>query len=96
MKIEVELDVLNGVLDDEKWARNKLFTLIEEVTWEPEPGEICGFNEAWVGICKNTTPCPKHKDKKCYKCGKRATKSCSATFALVCGTPTCDEHRCHS
>ena len=95
MKIDVDLDVLEGVLDNESWARNKLFDLIEEVTAEREPGEVCGFDAAWIGICKKITPCPEHKDKRCSKCKRIATRDCGHCYSIgVCGIPHCDDHRC--
>lgn len=94
MKIEVEIDVLEGVLDHDPDARMKLFDLL--CSLEREDGEVCGFDEAWIGKCKNTTPCSKHKDARCGNCGKLAVKSCAATIgAFVCGGKTCEDHRCH-
>jgi hypothetical protein len=53
--------------------------------------ELCGFNEAWIGKCKNPKPCEKHKDKVCESCGKPATQSCESTGQFVCGAPLCDD-----
>lgn len=94
MKIEVDIETLEGILDNAMWAREELFDLLAAL--ERSDGEICGFDEAWIGYCKNTTPCPKHKDARCQKCGKLAVKSCSQTMgAFVCGGKTCEDHRCH-
>ncbi len=54
--------------------------------------EQCGYEQQWVGPCKNEKPCPDHKDKKCWECGKPATKECGFCGFLVCGMPECDEH----
>lgn len=56
----------------------------------------CGFNEAWIGRCKEPTPidgdrCEKHRGKKCASCGQDATRSCDETMGLVCGAPLCDD-----
>lgn len=51
---------------------------------------ICGFNEAWVGACKNPKPCEKHDSLKCCSCGAPATHSCDETCQFVCGAPLCD------
>ena len=62
------------------------------LTDEPAKPEICGFNMAWVGYCKEKTPCKKHKDSKCWKCGKPATADCDHAGSLVCGMPYCKDH----
>lgn len=55
----------------------------------------CGFDEAWVGPCKNALPCKTHDEQVC-KCGRKATQNCSATLGpLVCGMPLCGRCRCH-
>lgn len=61
----------------------------------------CPFSEAWVGKCKKTPEvgelyCENHKKKKCFKCGRQATRDCGHTSQFVCGTPMCDEHFHHS
>lgn len=53
---------------------------------------LCGFKEAYVGRCKNTKPCVKHADQKCWKCGAPATQNCNDTTGLVCGVPECSKH----
>lgn len=57
--------------------------------------QVCGFDAAWVGICKSTDiddtgQCKKHQDR-CCMCGELATKSCSHTSQFVCGAPLCDD-----
>ena len=56
---------------------------------------MCGFLEAFIGRCRNSKPCAKHSEQKCWKCGKPAIRNCSATSSLVCGVPECAEHRHH-
>lgn len=55
---------------------------------------MCNFNLAWVGNCKNdsgTEPmCEEHKDLKCDCCGQPATRQCSETFGMICGSNLCD------
>lgn len=51
---------------------------------------ICGFDEAWIGKCKNTCPCEKHGNLKCISCNEIATRSCDETGQFVCGAPLCD------
>lgn len=53
---------------------------------------LCGFEEAWVGRCKNSKPCVKHVNQKCWKCGQPATRNCNYACSLVCGMPECAEH----
>ncbi|MEK9954773.1 MAG: hypothetical protein VW577_05145 [Pelagibacteraceae bacterium] len=52
---------------------------------------ICGFDEAWIGKCKNPKPCEKHADLKCCVCGESATHNCEETGQFVCGAPLCDD-----
>ena len=52
--------------------------------------EICNFDKAWIGNCKNEKPCPDHKNLKCCSCGEPATKECAETGQFVCGFPLCD------
>ena len=54
--------------------------------------DLCGFNEAWIGRCREKKPCEKHKDIKCWKCGSPAVANCSFAGSLVCGTPYCRDH----
>ena len=60
-------------------------------------GPTCGFNEAWVGACKNPIPCTKHSKQVCstWGCTSPATHSCDDTSFLVCGAPHCDKHSCN-
>lgn len=51
--------------------------------------EICGFDESWVGRCKEPKPCEKHVGLKCASCGLPAVKSCDHTGQFVCGAPLC-------
>jgi hypothetical protein len=56
----------------------------------------CGFNEAWIGACKEPvaeeTRCAKHAGKTCASCGAPATKNCDETMGpLVCGCDLCAE-----
>jgi len=51
----------------------------------------CGFNQAWIGPCKNTAPCEKHADLVCESCGAPATRSCDETGQFVCGAPLCGD-----
>lgn len=58
---------------------------------EQKDNNLCGFDEAWIGKCKNGIDCEKHKDAKCVSCGAKATKECAETMGLVCGALLCDE-----
>lgn len=56
----------------------------------------CGFDEAWVGICKSTDildngQCTKHQNLCCVCREQLATRSCSHTGQFVCGAPLCDD-----
>ena len=53
----------------------------------------CPFIVAWLGKCANPGGpfCHIHAGMKCKSCGQQATHECSVTFALVCGTPLCDD-----
>ena len=57
--------------------------------------EICKFQLAWIGRCKNSAVengmCEKHKNLKCISCGAPATHQCSETGQFVCGYPLCDD-----
>lgn len=53
---------------------------------------LCGFLEAWIGRCKNSKPCSRHMNEKCWKCGKPAIKNCAEASSLVCGIPECSDH----
>jgi hypothetical protein len=55
------------------------------------PEELCGFDVAWVGACKQMRPCPKHAGTKCCSCCAPATRDCDHTGQFVCGAPLCDE-----
>jgi hypothetical protein len=52
---------------------------------------LCGFNEAWIGLCKNLRPCNKHATLVCCVCKNRATHECDQTGQFVCGYPLCDD-----
>lgn len=55
--------------------------------------EVCNFNEAWIGRCKNNRPCFKHMDYVCQTCGAPAEYNCDATIgAFVCGARFCNKH----
>lgn len=51
----------------------------------------CGFDKAWVGKCKNDSPCSEHSHLKCHVCGNPATRECPHTAGLVCGVPLCND-----
>lgn len=58
--------------------------------------DMCKFNKAWVGDCKNETDkgkdfCQEHQDLKCSSCGKKSTHTCEETGQFVCGAPLCDD-----
>jgi len=57
----------------------------------------CGFDESWVGRCKEpsgaTERCSKHADLKCTSCGAPAVRSCDHTGGFVCGAPLCGDCR---
>lgn len=54
---------------------------------------LCGFLEAWIGRCRNTSPCAKHTDRCWYRdCDKPAIANCSIAGSLVCGVPYCADH----
>lgn len=55
------------------------------------PIVTCGFEEAWIGNCKNECPCEKHAALKCVSCGEKATRSCDQTGQFCCGAPLCDD-----
>lgn len=80
-----------------EWCRNKFDTMEAETPLVVKPELIkCRFDVAWVGICKQESEqefCEKHRQDKCFKCGKQATRSCDMTMGLVCGMPECDEHK---
>lgn len=73
-----------------KEHRPKTLSMVKEII---EPVK-CGFNQAWIGRCKDPiedgeTACKVHAKVKC-SCGKQAIKTCSATIgSFVCGRPTC-------
>lgn len=52
--------------------------------------KTCGFDIAWIGPCKNLTPCH-HDSIKCVSCGEKATRECPSAGSLVCGAPLCDK-----
>ena len=56
--------------------------------------EKCNFVAAWVGICNAPSPCEKHKNIKCKKCGEAATHTCSYPGFMVCGAPLCGRCKC--
>ena len=58
---------------------------------------ICGFDEAWVGICATSVPCSKHMSILCATSGCTATAphSCEHTSFGVCGAPHCASHGCN-
>ena len=58
---------------------------------ESDTIDVCGFDEAWIGPCKELNPCEKHKDRKCASCGARAISSCPETGQFVCGEYLCDD-----
>ena len=53
--------------------------------------EICGFDKAWIGPCKNPVPCAEHSDKKCVSCGATAIGECPETGQFVCGELLCGD-----
>ena len=79
-------DMLDRLLED--YRRMEDSDLIETL--------VCGYDEPWVGPCKNPRPCVKHLDKRCAVCDERAVRGCDAASSLVCGIPTCAKHRCPS
>ena len=76
---------------------------IVPLTWEylnpvvKKLPRICGFNEAWVGICGTSVPCSKHMSILCATSGciATATHSCEHTSFGVCGVPHCASHGCN-
>lgn len=67
--------------------------------WQPfrqEEVDRCGYGTGagWhPGRCGEETPCWRHHDLVCRKCGAPATEACSfAGASFVCGEPLCKEH----
>lgn len=54
---------------------------------------ICGFDEAWIGPCKQVgnPRCEKHSNKICASCGAAATKNCPEMGQFVCGENLCND-----
>jgi len=52
----------------------------------------CGFEIAWYGSCKNTKPCSRHEELKCWECKAPATTECEVAGSLTCGMPECSKH----
>lgn len=86
-------NALSKLTDDEKRA---LGLSMDEKSQSRETGGLCGFDEAWIGLCKVPAKlCTKHQNKRC-RCGGKAIRSCDATIgAFVCGTYLCGQCRCH-
>lgn len=70
----------------------KVPNLDNQITEAFRKAGMCGFLEAWIGRCRNATPCAKHEREKCWKCGQSAVSNCSVAGSLVCGMPQCAEH----
>jgi len=56
----------------------------------------CKYIIDWKGRCKKEALggsrfCLEHSSIICSCCGAKATRSCDATFGLVCGVPICDD-----
>jgi len=60
--------------------------------------DLCGFDKAWIGKCRNRRPCAEHAEAKCESCGSLATRSCDETGQFACGAPLCGDcdHRTFS
>jgi hypothetical protein len=56
----------------------------------------CGFNEAYIGFCRNDAPCRLHKDEKCMNCKDRAIKECSLPVngMVLCDYLLCSNEEC--
>lgn len=60
----------------------------------------CQFKLPYHGPCGETITtdnkfCPIHLDVKCRVCGNQASQKCDQDQSnLICGVPTCKEHRC--
>ena len=52
--------------------------------------EVCGFDIAWVGICKDEKPCIKHSHLKCSSCGSPATRTCTSVGLIDCTDNLCN------
>lgn len=95
-ELQIPLSLAEAILQGNPDGLERLQRLVDRLknvdpgplVWE-YPDVECGFNEAWIGRCKNKVPCEKHSGLKCCRCGKPATRSCEDTFALVCGAPLC-------
>lgn len=66
---------------------------LTRISWEKKTDTQCGFDEAWIGRCKEAADtsgfCAKHRAMKC-NCGRQAIRNCDATIgAFVCGHLTC-------
>lgn len=54
-------------------------------------GEVCGYDIAWIGRCKELRPCAKHQERVCTSCGAPSTRECPETGQFVCGEYLCDD-----
>jgi hypothetical protein len=90
--LQTEVMRLKQMAKRHQQALSHLLLRFPEAVEEREPGELCDFSIAWVGRCKNRTPCPDHDRERCFLCHGRATGQCDHAGQFVCGTPTCDDH----
>lgn len=53
----------------------------------------CGFDEAWIGKCKQigNPRCAKHTGRVCVSCGADAVRNCEETGQFVCGADLCGD-----
>lgn len=51
----------------------------------------CLFSVAWLGQCKNETPCSLHSTLKCVSCSNIATHECTETGMFICGALLCEQ-----
>jgi hypothetical protein len=55
--------------------------------------KACGFDEAWIGKCKEAGDpfCAKHTGRVCVSCGAIAVRNCEETGQFVCGENLCGD-----
>jgi len=55
----------------------------------------CRYDLAWRGPCGKPAIsngfCETHREEKCCRCKKQATRECEETGQFVCGAPLCDD-----
>lgn len=67
-------------------------TLKRRINEAFEAAGMCGYLEAYRGRCRQQKDGCKHRERRCWKCGRPATSECSSAGSFVCGMPQCDDH----